>query len=535
MRRLGECIGRRAALWFVLAALALCVPAAVAHAAPHTHARHVLPTRLHSTSIAVAGGTKPQTRRAKAGSHKAAPAREHTVGQHAGKAANGHRRHETAAPDSTVPLLRTKVGKRTHGRTVKTAAREETLKGRHSRHEEAAAIVASRTHHRRAAPVIVAETAPVRQARAGHQNAPSQIAASAPSLHDAAHRQSAESAPQHAEMYAQGVSHPDDDERLPMHEGRPSTELAAANADRSPVVGRASAAAAPLGPAVAAPVVSGFGSELAIAPSGGADRPGGTRRRNHPATYTPQSLVLPAAPLSSERLEERDEITSAAVSPAVLPVLYDRNGHLVIPSPMRGSRLILVHQNQMAASDGLERIQDDADLDRLRAARLLINFPSTEALHLNADLPWNRRCARPWSVAFATDMAQAFYAHFRQPLTVTSAVRTVHYQARLQRVNGNAAAISGDTASPHLTGQAIDFGKHGMTAAEIAWMRGYLTPLMQAGKIDVEEEFQQACFHISIYRSYLGGRRSPFTHAVAQVRELPEASAAGAVAEAPDQ
>ncbi len=33
-------------------------------------------------------------------------------------------------------------------------------------------------------------------------------------------------------------------------------------------------------------------------------------------------------------------------------------------------------------------------------------------------------------------------------------------------------------------------------------MRTYLRPLMQVGKVDVEEEFQQACFHISVYRSY---------------------------------
>jgi len=81
-------------------------------------------------------------------------------------------------------------------------------------------------------------------------------------------------------------------------------------------------------------------------------------------------------------------------------------------------------------------------------------------------------------------------------------VRTVEYQLRLQQVNGNAAAVDGDAASPHLTGQALDFGKHGMSIAEIAWMRAYLGPLMQAGKLDVEEEFQQACFHISVYRNY---------------------------------
>ena len=35
-------------------------------------------------------------------------------------------------------------------------------------------------------------------------------------------------------------------------------------------------------------------------------------------------------------------------------------------------------------------------------------------------------------------------------------------------------------------------------------MRAYLTPVETEGKIDVEEEFQQSCFHISIYRRYLG-------------------------------
>ena len=99
----------------------------------------------------------------------------------------------------------------------------------------------------------------------------------------------------------------------------------------------------------------------------------------------------------------------------------------------------------------------------------------------------------------------AYYVRFHQPLQVNSAVRTVAYQLRLRRVNGNAAGIGGEMASPHLTGEAIDFGKHDMSTEEIAWMRTYLRPLMQVGKVDVEEEFQQACFHISVYRSYAPG------------------------------
>jgi hypothetical protein len=31
--------------------------------------------------------------------------------------------------------------------------------------------------------------------------------------------------------------------------------------------------------------------------------------------------------------------------------------------------------------------------------------------------------------------------------------------------------------------------------------------LMDAGKVDVEEEFQQACFHISVYPAYMPAKR----------------------------
>ena len=206
-------------------------------------------------------------------------------------------------------------------------------------------------------------------------------------------------------------------------------------------------------------------------------------------------------------------MAEAAVQPHVFP-MYSRSGRLIVPPPLRGSREILVHQNEMADAAGLERIQNDEDLDRLRYQHQLVEVEGNSALHVNPELPENRRFARPWTAKFAGDIARAYYARFREPLELNSAVRTISYQLRLQRVNGNAADIAGETASPHLTGQAIDFGKKGMTRAEIAWMRFYLTPLMQAGMIDVEEEFQQACFHISVYRSYI---RKPQAD-VAQVR-----------------
>ena len=62
--------------------------------------------------------------------------------------------------------------------------------------------------------------------------------------------------------------------------------------------------------------------------------------------------------------------------------------------------------------------------------------------------------------------------------------------------------LEGDIVSPHLTGATIDIAKDGLSRAEIAWMRRRLLALETAGKIDVEEEFRQACFHITVYKSY---------------------------------
>jgi hypothetical protein len=177
--------------------------------------------------------------------------------------------------------------------------------------------------------------------------------------------------------------------------------------------------------------------------------------------------------------------------------------HLAMPPPLRGSHESLVHQNEMAEADGLERILDDEDLNNRIANGSLVHVPVSSALSVNANLPENRRYCRPWTAKFLTDLSIAHSARFAgASLEVTSAVRTVAYQRQLRHINGNAAAADGDVASPHLTGGTIDIAKAGMTAREIGWMRAWLIPLEQQGKIDVEEEFRQSCFHISVYKSY---------------------------------
>ncbi|MEZ2347263.1 DUF5715 family protein [Terriglobus sp. RCC_193] len=220
---------------------------------------------------------------------------------------------------------------------------------------------------------------------------------------------------------------------------------------------------------------------------------------------TDNTRTVKAAPVVRRAVAASDEdAADAAVIPAVKVDLYDTRGRIKMLPAMKGSHEILVHQNQMAVADGLDRIEDDDQLQQMRHYKLLVSLPNNESIMVNDTMPANRRYARPWTVRFLNDLARAHYARFHTPLVITSAVRTVEFQKHLVRINGNAAPPTGDVASPHLYGQAIDLGKRGMSMTEIAWMRAYLTPVEVAGKVDVEEEFQQACFHISVYRRYLG-------------------------------
>jgi hypothetical protein len=174
-----------------------------------------------------------------------------------------------------------------------------------------------------------------------------------------------------------------------------------------------------------------------------------------------------------------------------------------MPAPLRGSLASLERQNERLEADGLERIEDESDLAARINDKLLVPVPASSGLTVNADLPENHRYCRPWTARFLADLARAHETVFHRPLEVSSAVRTVEYQKRLMYTNGNAASAEGDVVSPHLTGSTVDIAKGGLNRNEIAWMRRRLLELQDSGKIDVEEEFQQSCFHITVYKSYV--------------------------------
>ncbi len=228
---------------------------------------------------------------------------------------------------------------------------------------------------------------------------------------------------------------------------------------------------------------------------------------SHTVLAAPAAVPCRATTRSSLRaqarpahLRTRPVATRAAIASiprAVAPV-----ARLKPLPPLRGSLESLIRQNQRDEAEGLTRIEDDTQLDQLETTRDIVPLPAGYTLRVNPDLPVNRRYCRPWTRNFLADFARSHFARFHRPLQVNSAVRTVEFQRSLMAVNGNAAPADGDIASPHLTGAAIDIGKKGLSLSEISWMRAWLLPLQTAGKIDVEEEFYQSCFHITVYRSY---------------------------------
>lgn len=235
----------------------------------------------------------------------------------------------------------------------------------------------------------------------------------------------------------------------------------------------------------------------------------------------PGDLMVSTTELPPIKTIGEEAVTPVFIAPARVLLSYDKRGRLLIPPPLYGSHEVLLHQNQMADQDGLTRVQDDEGLLDLRREKKLVALPEDETLRIDTRLPANRRFSRPWTAQFLAILSRDHYAAFHLPLQVDSAVRTVEVQQHLVRTNGNAAPAAGDTASPHLTGQAIDIAKSGLSLTEIAWMRTYLQPLIDQGKIDVEEEFQQACFHISVYKNYLPSAPARNTLATRQSQTAP--------------
>jgi hypothetical protein len=174
----------------------------------------------------------------------------------------------------------------------------------------------------------------------------------------------------------------------------------------------------------------------------------------------------------------------------------------------RPSRESLLLQNQEIDRLDLPRIQDDAELEQLKASEELVPIVASPTLRFDPRLDPDRRYCRPWTREFLGDLSQAYYKQFHTSIQVNSAVRTVKIQKRLRRHNRNAAPAEGEIASSHLAGITVDIQRRGLSREQIKWVQDYMLPLKQQSLIEPEEERHQWVFHVMVSERYTEWRES---------------------------
>jgi len=195
----------------------------------------------------------------------------------------------------------------------------------------------------------------------------------------------------------------------------------------------------------------------------------------------------------------------------------------------RPSHDSLVRQNEEIDRLDLPRIQDDDELEALKASGELVPLTASESLKIERSLDPSRRYCRPWTRDFVQDLAETYYREFHAQIQVNSAVRTVKVQKKLRRHNRNAAPVDGDTASSHLAGITVDLQRRGMTKEQMRFVEHYLFYLNALGLVEPEEERRHWCFHIMVSDRYDEWRQTQTIFPVAPV-ERPVAAPATAIA-----
>jgi hypothetical protein len=172
----------------------------------------------------------------------------------------------------------------------------------------------------------------------------------------------------------------------------------------------------------------------------------------------------------------------------------------------RPSHDSLLRHNMEVDRLELPRIQDDEELEQLKASEALVPIIPSTTLRIDPRLDPDRRYCRPWTREFLQDLSVDYYKQFHDQIQVNSAVRTVLVQKKLRRHNRNAAPESGETASSHLAGITVDIQRRGMTREQVKWVEQYMVPLRNMGLIEPEVERHQWVFHVMVSDRYTNWR-----------------------------
>ncbi len=161
----------------------------------------------------------------------------------------------------------------------------------------------------------------------------------------------------------------------------------------------------------------------------------------------------------------------------------------------RPSHDSLIRQNEEIDRIDLPRIQNDAELEALKASGALVPIEETESLKIERGLDPSRRFCRPWTRDFITDLSEVYYRQFHAQIQVNSAVRTVKGQKKLRRHNRNAAPT-------------VDLQRRGLSKDEIRFIERYLFYLNALGLVEPEEERRHWCFHVMVSDRYSDWRQT---------------------------
>ena len=174
----------------------------------------------------------------------------------------------------------------------------------------------------------------------------------------------------------------------------------------------------------------------------------------------------------------------------------------------RPTRESMLRQNEEIDRLELPRIQDEAELEELKADGALVPIEASDTVRFDPRLDPDRRYCRPWTRDFVQDLSEAFYKEFHTSIQINSAVRTVQMQKKLRRHNRNAAPEAGELASSHLAGITVDIQRRGLSRDEIIWMEQYMLPLKNLDLIEPEEERHQWVFHVMVSNRYESWRKN---------------------------
>jgi Family of unknown function (DUF5715) len=178
-------------------------------------------------------------------------------------------------------------------------------------------------------------------------------------------------------------------------------------------------------------------------------------------------------------------------------------------NPMfRPSHESLLLQNAEVDRLNLPRIQDETELEALKADGSLLEIVPGDSLRVDPRLDPSRRYCRSWTLDFVDDLSQAYYNRFHDQIQVNSAVRTVKVQRKLRRHNRNAAPWEGETASSHLAGVTVDLQRRGMGKEQIRFVERSLFYMKALGLVEPEEERRQWVFHVMVSGRYAEWRET---------------------------